>query len=159
MQKGNKPSFSTSKLRVILDTNLLLSATIIPESTPDKIIQSWKKDSFILLVSQLLIDELEDVTSKKKFLSHYLSFKGRSEELIASLKGSAELIEPVSKKDLPIHSRDPEDDFMLASGLGGNADYLVTGDQDLLVLNGNPRIGNFKIVKASEFLDFLNKQN
>ena len=148
MQKGNK-------LRVILDTNLLLSAIIIPDSNPDKIIKSWKEDLFILLVSQSLIDELEDATQRKKFLNHYLLFKKRSEELIVSLKASAELIEPLSKKDLQIHSRDKEDDFMLASGFGGDADYLVTGDQDLLVLNGNSALGKLKIITVKEFLNLI----
>lgn len=148
MQKGNKVS-------VILDTNLLLSAIIIPQSTPDKVIQAWKNDLFNLILSQKLIEELKDVTSRKKFLNHYQQFRERSEELIASLKVNAELIEPLSKKDLPIHSRDPKDDFILASALGGGADYLVTGDEDLLVLNGNPSLGKLKIITAKEFLKLI----
>ena len=148
MQKGNK-------LRVVLDTNLLLSSIIIPESTPDKIIQAWTNDLFILIVSRELIQELEDVTSRKKFLKHYRLFKQRSKELIASLESAAELLESLPKKDLQIHSRDPKDDFLLACALEGGADYLITGDRDLLVLNGNPSLGKLKIISAKDFLDSM----
>ena len=58
-----------SKLKVVIDTNLLISAIIIPQTNPDKVIQIWKKDIFTLLVSQQLMSELEDVISKKKFSS------------------------------------------------------------------------------------------
>lgn len=148
MQKVNN-------LKVVIDTNLLLSAIIIPQSTPDKIIQAWKKDSFILLVPQPLMDELEDVTSRKKFLDHYILFKERSEELIASLKAGAELVDPLLVKKLPIYSRDLEDDYLLATALGADANYLITGDDDLLVLDGDPKLGNLKILSATEFLDLI----
>lgn len=143
------------KVRVVLDTNILLSVIIVPESTSDKIIQAWLQDSFILLVSQSLINELGDVTSRKKFLDKYRLFKERSQELIASLKASAELIEPLPDKYLPIHTRDPEDDFLLTLSLEGKADYLITGDRDLLVLDGDPALGKLRIMPVKEFLSLF----
>lgn len=56
---------------------------------------------------------------------------------------------------LPIHGRDPEDDFMLATALRGVANYLITGDEDLLVLNGNPALGKLKIVLVKDFLKLI----
>lgn len=148
MPKGNR-------LKVILDTNLLLSSIIIPKGNPNKAIQAWKKDLYILLVSPQSLEELEDVASRKKFLDKYSNFSQSSGELIDALKLGAEMITPSFKEDLPIHSRDPDDDYLLASALGGNADYLVTGDEDLLILNDNPDLGNLKIITVRELIELL----
>lgn len=141
-----------SKLKVVIDTNLLISATLIPQTNPDKIIQAWKKDVFILLVSQQLLGELEDVISRKKFLNYHAVFKERGEELIASLKAAAEVVDPLPVKKLPIHSRDPKDNYLLATAFGGEADYLVTGDEDLLILSADPGLGKLKIISVRQFL-------
>ena len=144
-----------SKLKIVIDTNLLISAIITAQTNPDKVIQIWKKDIFILLVSQQLMSELEDVISKKKFLNYHAVFKERGEELIASLKAAAEAVDPLPVKKLPIHSRDPKDDYLLATAFGGKADYLVTGDEDLLILSSNPWLETLKIVSAKQFLSLL----
>lgn len=144
-----------SKPRAFLDTNLLLSSTIISKGNPGKAIAAWKQDLFILLISPESLEELEDVTSRKKFLDKYNLFKPRSSELIDMLKLGAEIVTSLPKEDLPVHSRDPEDDYLLASALGGNADYLVTGDEDLLELNDNPDLGDLKIITVKEFVELL----
>ena len=48
-----------------------------------------------------------------------------------------------------------EDDMLLMCAFGGNCDYLVTGDMDLLVLQGRPELGSLRIVKATELLALL----
>ena len=72
-------------------------------------------------------------------------------EFLADLRQAAEPVSPL--QDLPLHSRDPKDDKLLSLALGGNADYLITGDNDLLVLDGNPALGNLRIVTAAAFLE------
>ncbi len=145
-----------SKLRVFLDTNLFLSSIIIPKGNPAKAIQAWKQDLFTLLISAESLEELKDVTSREKFLDKYRLFKLRSSELIDTLILGAEIVTPLPKEDLPVHSRDPEDDYLLASALGGNADYLITGDEDLLGLSRNPNLGNLKIITVKEFVGKVN---
>lgn len=144
-----------SKPRAFLDTNLLLSSAIISKGNPGKAIAAWKQDLFILLTSPESLEELEDVISRKKFLDKYSLFKQRSSELIDMLKLGAEIVTPLPREDLPVHSRDPEDDYLLASALGGNADYLVTGDEDLLELNDNPDLGDLKITTVKEFVELF----
>lgn len=144
-----------NKIRALLDVNLLISVIIVPESKPDKIIQSWLKDTFNLLISHSLLDELDDVTSRRKFSQIYPLFEERSKRLKETLKIGADLIEPLLNRELPIHTRDPKDDYLLASALGGDADYLVTGDEDLLILNGNPALGKLKIISVKDFLSIL----
>jgi PIN domain len=64
----------------------------------------------------------------------------------------APFVSPLPLSQLPLHSRDKKDDKFLACALGGNCDYLVTEDDDLLVLNGKPELGKIQIGTAYEFL-------
>lgn len=148
MQKANR-------LRIVIDTNLLLSIIITPNSTPDRVFQEWAKESYILLVSQPLLSELEDVTSREKFKKGYSFVKEIGAEMLTTLRDGAEVVEVIPNNKLSVHSRDPEDDFLLKTALEGKADYLITGDEDLLVLNGNPALGDLKIITAKEFLDII----
>ena len=59
------------------------------------------------------------------------------------------------RRRLPVHVRDPKDDHLLAAALGGQADYLVTGDRDILDLRGHPGLKFIQIVTVLEFLDAL----
>jgi predicted nucleic acid-binding protein len=67
----------------------------------------------------------------------------------------AQRVEP--RSTLPVEVRDAKDERIVASGLGGGADYLVTGNKDLLVLQGDQRLGKLKIVTVAEFLTILIK--
>ncbi len=142
------------KFKVVVDTNLLISSAIISKSLPDKLIKSWLKDNFILLISQEQIEEIKDVSQREKVKKRPL-FTKRIVELLENIEFVVELIKPIPEKDLPLHGRDPDDDYLLACALKGDADYLVTGDQDLLVLNGSPTLGKLKIITAKEFLDLI----
>jgi predicted nucleic acid-binding protein len=62
---------------------------------------------------------------------------------------------PVVPSQSPLLVRDPKDDMILAAAIGGNADFLVTGDADLLVLANDPKLGHLRIVSPSEFLSLL----
>lgn len=143
-----------NKFKVVIDTNLIISAAIVPNTPPDKLIKSWLKQKFILLICKQQLEEMKEVSQREKFKNRPL-FTNRIAELVENIEFVAQLVVPLSDKDLPIHGRDSADDFMLALGLKGDADYLVTGDEDLLVLNGNPDLGKLKITTAKEFLDLI----
>jgi putative PIN family toxin of toxin-antitoxin system len=61
----------------------------------------------------------------------------------------------VPSSSIPLPVRDEKDKPILATATGGNADYLVTGDLDLLVLRDDPRIGSLQIVTVNQFLEKL----
>lgn len=61
----------------------------------------------------------------------------------------------VPSSSIPVSLRDPKDEHILAAALVGKADYLVTGDDNLLVHQGDPRLGTVKIVTAAQFLAVL----
>ncbi|OGE65026.1 putative toxin-antitoxin system toxin component, PIN family [Candidatus Daviesbacteria bacterium RIFCSPLOWO2_02_FULL_36_7] len=137
-----------------VDTNLIISATLIPQSLPDRLIKLWLRDLFDLLISKEQLGEIKD-TAKKEKLKNYPLFLNRIMEFIQNLEFSAELVKPIPEADLPIHSRDAKDNYLLATALEGGADYLVTGDEDLLVLQTNPSLGKLQIVTVKEFLSKL----
>lgn len=146
---------SVNKYRVVIDTNILISAIIVSGSTPDKLLKLWKDDRYSLIISEDLAQEVMDVCARPKFRNTYKLFSEKAVELNDNLKLSAELVIPILEKELPIYSRDPKDDKLLACALGGRATHLITGDKDLLVLSGESKFNNLKICTAKEFLDLL----
>lgn len=142
---------NTKRFRVVVDTNLIISAALIPQSLPDKLIKSWLQDSFDLITSKEQLEEIKDAAKKEKLKSYPL-FLNRIAELLQNLEFAAELVKPVSEANLVIRSRDTKDNYILAASLGGKTDYLVTGDEDLLVLNSDPSLGILKIVTVKQFL-------
>lgn len=143
----------TGKERVVIDTNLLISA-VLTTGTPYNLIQAWKNDKFTLVLSPYLLKEIKD-TSQKDYLQKYHLFSERAGLLIITLKLAAEIISPLSDETLPIHCRDPKDDQLLAVALTGDTDYLITGDKDLLELNGKKELGKLRIITAKEFLTYI----
>lgn len=111
-------------MRLILDTNVLLSAFIKVDSKPYKIIQAWLDDRFDLLSS---VEQLEEVTRVSRY-PHVRRFIEPAEVgwLVNRIRDRALIIERLPKVDA---SPDPGDNFLLAMAEEGNADYLVTGDK------------------------------
>lgn len=146
------------KYRVVVDTNLLISAIIAARSIPDQLMQLWKEDRYILITSDQLLDEIKDVAERDHFKKYYPLFSKLSAELIDNLSLSADLVNHLPEENLPIHCRDAKDDKLLACAIGGQAEYLVTGDNDLLALNGNKKLKNLTIITARQFLDIYNNR-
>jgi len=148
MNKQNKPT-------VLIDTNLLVSAIIVKDSTPNKLLTAWKEDKYTLVVSEELIAEVESVLKREKIYLIYHISQDEIKEFIEQLRISVQIVTPLSLYELPIHSRDINDNKLLTCALSGKCDYLVTGDNDLLVLAGNLALGITKIVTVNNFLIFL----
>lgn len=112
-------------MRVVLDSNVLLSALLSPHGWPDTIYRAWQKDRFNLVTSAAQIDELRRA-------SRYAKFKNvlqphRVGTMINNMRLSIMLnaLPPLPKG---IEVNDPNDAFLLAMAWAGEADYLVTGD-------------------------------
>jgi uncharacterized protein len=119
----------TSKLKFVIDTNTLVSSILIASSVPDRAVKLIRH-SGIILISVATIEELQKVMNRPKF-DKYVDREIRS-EFIAQLTQQSELVEinePV------IACRDSKDDKFLELAINGNADYLISGDRDLLVLH------------------------
>jgi putative PIN family toxin of toxin-antitoxin system len=131
-------------MRVILDTNTLVSALLVKQSIPRQAFDKAKQHGSVLL-SNATLEELDSVLKREKF-KKYITDAERILFLQALLSQSILLeIEPKITA-----CRDPKDNKFLDLAVAGVVDYLVTGDDDLLVLNP---LENTKILTPREFLE------
>ncbi len=135
-------------MRVILDTNILLSALIRRDSVPGRILESWFEDRFTLLTHSLQLDELRSVTRRREIRT--LIRAPEAGRLVNQIRAHAELVAQLPRLR---RSEDPADDFLLAMSEAGQADFLVTGDKAGLLTLGRHR--GTAILTARAFLDTL----
>jgi putative PIN family toxin of toxin-antitoxin system len=131
-------------MRVVLDTNILVSALIAPAGNPAAIYKAWEQGRFTLVTCAEHLDELRATLQKPKVANLIKPYKaGR---LVNQIRKLAEDI-----VELPRVKRSP--DFLLALAEAGNADYLVTGDKSgLLLLAGHK---STRIITARDFASLL----
>lgn len=135
-------------MRVVLDTNILLSALITPGGSPDVIYRAWLAGRFDLITSDDQIEELRRASRYAKFRTVLQPHKVG--KLINNLQ------EAVVLDRLPPaeNEADPFDAFLLAMVEAGGADWLVTGDKRAGLLERG-RYGGARIVTPGEFLEVL----
>ena len=97
--------------------------------------------------------ELEEVLTREKLVIRYGITSEEREDLLLLIDAKAIFAQP--QRRLPVVIRDPKDSIVLATALGGSADYLITGDKDLLDLRDDPRVGSLQILTVGEFLQLL----
>jgi putative PIN family toxin of toxin-antitoxin system len=121
-------------LQVVLDTNVLLSGIAYPASIPGQILAAWRHGSLEVVLSGYILDELRRVLPRLVH-RHGLS-ASEIADLVDILAIRAEVVEAVSVHDPDL--RDIQDQpvlgTLLAAMQGGRANYLITGDKDLLEL-------------------------
>jgi uncharacterized protein len=131
-------------MRVVIDTNILVSALIAPAGKPAAIIRAWLDGKFTFLTCDEHVDELRATLSKPNLAA--LIKPHKAGRLINQIK---ELADDVGELPSVERSADPKDDFLLAMCEAGHADYLVTGDKSgLLALE---RHAAARIVSARDF--------
>jgi putative PIN family toxin of toxin-antitoxin system len=118
-------------LRAVLDPNVIISAALSPRGTPGRLFRYWLEGAYDLVVSPLLLDELERALGYPKLRDR------------VPTNETKELLELLSRAGLPaedpqpppdIHSPDPDDDYLIALASIARA-ILVSGDKDLLGLS------------------------
>lgn len=132
-------------MRVILDTNVLLSGLISPSGTPSRLIEAWLDRRFTLVSHPLQLDEFREASRREKIRMLVRPAEaGRLVNQIMFVAAMPDKLPPVQR------SRDPRDDFLLALCEAGQADWLVTGDKDdLLALRKH---GRTQIIPAARLL-------
>lgn len=136
-------------MRVLLDTNIFVSFLLAPDRKAliTEIVKAGAYlGKFTFILPTQMLSELESVIASKKHLSKRITSK-EIKKLVGLLRQSglelARIQEPT-----PHVTRDPKDDYLLAAALFGQADYLVTGDKDLLDLK---QVGNLQILSPRDF--------
>lgn len=133
-------------LRVVLDTNVLLSGIAFPGSIPGKIVAAWRHGSIEVLLSEFILDELRRVLPR---LAHRHGLSAAEiDDLVDILAIQAELVAPLPGADAALRDVDdqPVLGTLLAARQTGAAEYLITGDKDLLAL-----AERFPILTPAEF--------
>lgn len=135
-------------MKVVLDTNVLISALISPHNPPDIILQSWLAGEFDLLTSEAQLEELRRV-SRYEHLQPFLQ-PHRVGLIINRMRALATIIKPGTLS--PEEALDPDDNFLIAICETGSANNLVTGDHRAGLLE-RKHIGMTEILTASQFAE------
>jgi len=130
-----------SGLRVVLDTNVLVSGLAYPGSVPGRIVGIWRQGGLDVVLSRYILDEMVRVLPR---LSRIHLSSSEIRDLADSLMFLADIVEPDAEQDSSL--RDPADQQVLATLRASKADYLITGDKDLLAL-----VEKYPIVSPSTF--------
>lgn len=138
-------------MRVILDTNVLVSALLVQSSAPARLVELWRDGSFVLLTSAEQMEELRRVTRYPKLRTRIApSVAGR---LINEVRARADMVDAPPAVAL---SSDPFDNHLLAAAISGRANFLVTGDRPgLLALAA---VGTTRIVTVAAFLQLTKRR-
>ena len=128
-------------MKVVFDTNILISAFVIPGSQAEKAVLRIIEGSDVLLLSKGILNELLTVLSTK-----FSRDKEEISRVAVILSEIAEWVEPSEK--IKVLNDDP-DNRILECAVSGTADIIVTGDKELLRLRGYERT---KIISLKEYL-------
>jgi putative PIN family toxin of toxin-antitoxin system len=129
--------------RFVVDNNILVSALLIKHSAPFQVINKIEERG-VILYSEATLLELNQVLGRKKFIKYFTAEEKQA--FIFKLLEKAELVKIEESINI---CRDPKDDKFLELAFSGKADFIITGDQDLLVLNP---FRNIEIITAHDFL-------
>jgi putative PIN family toxin of toxin-antitoxin system len=133
-------------MRIVLDTNILISA-LIANGKPRAVLNSIITKDHKIIFSRKIIEEFVEVPSEPRIRKYVTR-----DEVTQFLQNLAPVSKMIIIKTKPRIVRDHKDNPILATAYDGYAHYLVTGDKDLLVLK---RYRRLKIVTASDMLKIL----
>ena len=133
-----------ARKRLVIDTNAFISRLLLPNSTPARAVRK-AMESGTLLVSEATLNELADVVSRSKF-DVYVTLEER-QQFLRLLARIVEVVPIVYRIRV---CRDPKDDRILEVAINGSADFIVTGDRDLLSLESFQKV---QILSPADYLD------
>jgi len=134
-------------IRVVLDTNLFVSALLKPDSNPDRIITLVREEKVLLLISDAICDEITRVLFYPKIRKRLVASDEELQNFIKLLRTVA-IVTP-GCLNLPLLAADPDDTKYLICAVEGRADYIVSGDHhltDLVIYRG------IRVITPTEFI-------
>lgn len=137
-------------MRVVLDTNILLSALMVRATPPDRIYEQWRHGRFELASTERQMDELKQVVRRPFFQARL-----KASEIGRMVNDIRRLAVMCSRLPIVKRSPDPNDDYLLALCQAAGADYLVTGDKSHLLSLDRHQMT--RIVSAKTLVEILGK--
>ncbi len=144
-------------MRAVIDTNVWVSALLNSRGAPARVRSAFVAGLFTLILSEPLLAELEDVLNRPRIRDKYGLRPDEIAEFLDLLRTHAEVVEVVGAVRL---CRDPDDDIVVETAMRGQANVLVTRDDDLKGVE-ELRIAlatiGIAVVTVQQFLDMLQK--
>ena len=135
-------------MRVILDTNIWISGLLLPASNAGKILTEWKKSKFKVVLSLYIVEEIGRVLTYTKIKKRLQWDHSKIQTYLDLLMFFSEMVDVNA---CPAHvDSDPKDSPILAALITSKADFLISGDSDLLNLKKD-----YPILSIIEFLQKL----
>lgn len=136
-------------LKLVVDTNIVVSALLKPDSLPDLIINMILDKNFTLCLSEEIFNEYQGVLNRVKFKRLN---QAKIRRLLLKIKKDAKWVRPSVSVD--IIKKDPQDNKFLECALEAHADYFITGNTKHFSFK---KFKNIHIVTPKEFLDIIAK--
>ncbi len=133
-------------MRAVLDPNVIISALLSPSGSPARVVQAWLEGGYELVVSPLLLSELERALGYPKLRTRVT--QAETQEVIELLRRGADLREDPADPP-PVRSPDPGDDYLVALAAANQA-LIVSGDRHLLGLGDD-----MPVYTPAEFLSLV----
>lgn len=135
-------------MRIVIDTNIWVSGLLKPHSSAGQVIEAWKNGHYHLIISKPILDEIRTVLAYPKINKRLKWDEEKIDHFILTLEFLSDCI----TLEYPLTSvkRDAKDDIILSTFLQGKANYLVTGDEDLLSMKHQ-----YEILSLIEFCSLL----
>lgn len=131
-------------MRVVLDTNILFSALISPHGYPDAIYRAWRSARFEVVTSRMQLDEIRRASRYPKLQAILQPDK------VGVMVNNLQRAMVLERLNIETETADPDDAYLLAMALAGDADYLVTGDRHAGLLQRG-HIERTRIVTPAQF--------
>lgn len=141
--------------RAVIDTNVFVSGSTVSAGTPSQIINHWRNQAFVMVVSPPLIAEYEEVLLRPEVMKYTRLSAREVREYVADVIDRAYITQGVY--EMTEITNDPDDNMILACALEGYVTYVVTGDtRSLLPLK---QYQGINIVTPNHFLDLLDRNH
>ena len=138
-------------IRVVIDTNVLISGLFGIKNSPSfQILLALRSQKIILVTSPIILAEVEEVISRERIIKRTKMSVDERADFLDKLIERSDIT--AGKQLLQLVGSDVKDDKFLACGFEAKADYIITGDEDLLVLK---EYKGTKIITPREFLKIL----
>ncbi|MBI4674733.1 MAG: putative toxin-antitoxin system toxin component, PIN family [Chloroflexi bacterium] len=136
--------------KVVLDTNILVSALIIKEGKPARIVMFAREGKFECVLSEEIIEEARTIFHRKHIQKRFHPSEEEIEEFLGALQDVSTFVSIQNVEN--VITADESDNVVLACAVEGGAEYLVSGDLHFLNLKSHR---NVKMVTPAQFLEIL----
>lgn len=137
----------------VVDASVLVSVFLFPESISGRVLALAEQGVYALHFSPIILEELKRSLHNSRLRKSYSYTNEKIKVWITDLNEfGSNILKPLP--DIEPVCRDPDDDHVIAAAMAVNADFIVTGDKDLLVLGYHQYT---RIITARDFLDELEK--